>query len=291
VEVVRAPAAWRALTEDARARGQRVGLVPTMGALHAGHASLIAAARRECDFVVVTIFVNPRQFSDNADLGAYPRTPAEDHAVCEENGSDLVVEPALADIWPQSPRPTATTVSVAGVSERWEGAGRPGHFDGVASVVAKLMIINGPGAAYFGEKDFQQLVVVRQMVLDLSLDVAVVGCPIVRDADGLALSSRNQRLSDDGRRDALALSRAVSTVGAAPVTVTTARATLANSLATSAIDVAYAEIVDPVTLNPLHNVCVGEGRVLVAGVVDGVRLLDNGPVQLIAEESAHAARA
>jgi pantoate--beta-alanine ligase len=289
VEVVRASALWRARTEGARARGQRVGLVPTMGSLHAGHGSLISAARSACDFVVVTIFVNPRQFSDTADLAAYPRTPAEDHARCETWGADLVVEPGLSEIWPSYPAPTPTTVSVAGLSERWEGAGRPGHFDGVASVVAKLLVISGPGAAYFGEKDFQQLAVVRQLVRDLSFAIDVVGCPIVRDSDGLALSSRNERLSASGRSHALALSRAVSSVGACPTAVSQARSTLARSLAGSGVDVAYADVVDPATLEPLDDAFDGEGRVLVAGIVDGVRLLDNGPVT-IRSGGPHAAR-
>lgn len=276
-------AEWRALTHDARARGARVGLVPTMGALHAGHESLIARARSACDVVIVTVFVNPRQFGDAADLDNYPRTLDADVEVCARAGADAVVAPALVDMWPSYPAPTATTVTVSSLTARWEGVGRPGHFDGVTSVVAKLFALTGPCAAYFGEKDFQQLVVVRQMVADLAFDVSVVGCPIVRDADGLALSSRNARLSADGRARALALSRAVGAVADAPLSASQARATVARALADPGLDVAYADVVDVGTLEPVDDSFSGAARVLVAAVVDGVRLLDNGPVTIVGD--------
>jgi len=181
-----------------------------MGALHAGHVSLMARARAENDVVAVSIFVNPLQFGDPEDIAHYPRTLDWDTEVCTEEGVDLVFAPSVHEMYPHWPASVATTVSVVGVSEGWEGASRPGHFDGVATVVAKLFAIAGPCRAYVGEKDFQQLAVVRQMVADLSLPIDVVGCPIVRERDGLALSSRNVRLSPEERRAAVVLSQALA---------------------------------------------------------------------------------
>ncbi len=258
-----------------------------MGALHAGHASLVDTAKRECDVVVVTIFVNPRQFNDPDDLRKYPRPLEDDLARCRELGVDAVVTPSMEEMWPAYPAATATTVTVAGVSEGLEGAGRPGHFDGVASVVAKLLIVTGPSRAYFGEKDFQQLAVVRQMVADLALDVTVVGCPIVREASGLALSSRNVRLDAAAHERALGFSRALAAVhdGVAR-TADDMRAVLRDVLEDAGIDVAYAEVVDPTTLRPLGAGDEGVARVLLAGFVDGVRLLDNGELRVIATKGA-----
>jgi pantoate--beta-alanine ligase len=210
VRTVDTAAGCRDLLEAARATGRSVGLVPTMGALHAGHLSLMARARSECDVVAVSIFVNPLQFGDPEDIARYPRTVEADLALCAEAGVDIVFVPGVTEMYPSWPSPVPTTVSVSGVSAGWEGASRPGHFDGVATVVTKLFSIAGPCRAYFGEKDFQQLAVVRQLVSDLSLPVQVVGCPIVRETDGLALSSRNVRLSGDERRAAIVLSRALA---------------------------------------------------------------------------------
>jgi pantoate--beta-alanine ligase len=195
VHTVSTASEWRQAMALARQGGARVGLVPTMGALHAGHLSLMARAKEECDVVAVTIFVNPLQFGDPEDIAKYPRPLAEDLDACASAGVDLVFAPPVSEMYPGWPAPVATTVSVSGVSERWEGASRPGHFDGVATVVAKLFSLAGPCRAYFGDKDFQQLAVVRQMTADLSLPVDVVGCATVREPDGLALSSRNVRLS------------------------------------------------------------------------------------------------
>jgi pantoate--beta-alanine ligase len=210
LRVVETAAECRQALQEARAAGNLVGLVPTMGALHDGHVSLMGRARAECATVAVTIFVNPLQFGDPEDIAHYPRTLDRDLAVCAEAGVDVVFVPSVKEMYPEWPAPVATTVSVRGVSEGWEGASRPGHFDGVATVVAKLFSIAGPCRAYFGEKDYQQLAVVRQMVADLSLPIDVVGCPIVRESDGLALSSRNVRLSPVERRAAVVLSRALA---------------------------------------------------------------------------------
>jgi pantoate--beta-alanine ligase len=249
-----------------------------MGALHAGHSSLFEAAKQNGDVVLATIFVNPRQFNDVGDLNAYPRTPQLDHHTAEQHGVDCLVEPTLAEMWPDYPAPTSTTVSVRGISDTLEGAGRPGHFDGVASVVAKLFAVTGPCRAYFGEKDFQQIVVVRQMVRDLALDVEVVSCPIVRDGDGLALSSRNLLLSPPARTRGLALSRALRDVQSSRGPASAQRARMRQILEESDIDVAYAEVVDPVTLVPTVDDEVGERRALLAGIIDGVRLIDNAAV-------------
>ncbi|HVA52131.1 MAG TPA: pantoate--beta-alanine ligase [Acidimicrobiales bacterium] len=273
--------AWRSFASDQRARGRRVGLVPTMGALHQGHESLFRAAKETSDVVLATIFVNPRQFDDARDLENYPRTPERDREVALACGVDCLVSPTLDAMWPDSPAPTPTTVTLGHLGEVFEGAGRPGHFDGVASVVAKLFVITGPCRAYFGEKDFQQLAVIRRMVRDLAFDVEVVGRPIIRDADGLALSSRNVLLSLDDRRRALGLSRALRAASDEPRSADEQRAVLRSVLDEAGVDVAYAQIVNPSTLVPSGDDETGERRALVAGVVGGVRLLDNGPVEIV----------
>ena len=276
--------AWRNYAGDQRALGRGVALVPTMGALHDGHASLFRAAKASGDVVIATIFVNPRQFGDADDLKSYPRTPHEDAVVAKENGVDCLVEPTLEEMWPDYPDPTSTTVSVHGIGDTLEGADRSGHFDGVASVVAKLLAITGPCRAYFGEKDFQQFAVVRQMVLDLALPVRLVRCPIIRDQDGLALSSRNGQLSAQGRETALALSRALATV-TSPDTASNHRRHMREVLDAAGVRTAYAEIVHPTSFVASSDGDEGERRALVAGVVEGVRLIDNAPVTLVAKET------
>jgi pantoate--beta-alanine ligase len=231
--------------------------------------------------VLATIFVNPRQFNDAADLSVYPRTPEDDVLVAKENGVDCLVEPTLAQMWPDYPTPTPTTVSVRGIGDVLEGADRPGHFDGVASVVAKLCAITGPCRAYFGEKDFQQLAVVRQMIRDLAMPVELVACPTVRDDDGLAVSSRNYQLSPAGRASALALSRALGSLER-PDTASNLRRRMREVLDAAGVATAYAEVVDPVTFVSARDDDVGEARALIAGVVEGVRLIDNAPVTLVA---------
>jgi pantoate--beta-alanine ligase len=274
--------AWRSYANEQRSLGRRISLVPTMGALHAGHASLFRAAKESGDVVIATIFVNPRQFNAAADLRSYPRTPEDDVLVAKENGVDCLVEPSLEIMWPDYPAPTPTTVSVRGIGDVLEGADRSGHFDGVASVVAKLFAITGPCRAYFGEKDYQQLAVVRQMVRDLALDVEIIACPIVRDETGLAISSRNVQLSEEGRAQALALSRAVGIVSL-PDTPSNHRRRMRDVLDAAGVSVAYAEVVDPVTFVAAQDGEVGERRALVAGIVEGVRLIDNALVTIVAK--------
>lgn len=259
-----------------RARGARVGLVPTMGALHAGHLSLIERARRDDDVVVVSVFVNPLQFGPGEDFERYPRTLDRDVEACAAAGADVVFAPSVAEMFPA---PAITAVSVAGLCEPLEGAARPGHMEGVATVVAKLFGIVGECSAYFGEKDFQQLAVIRRMVADLSIDVRVVGCPTVRDPDGLALSSRNAYLSPAERAQAPALHRALE-AGAAlvaagetdPAAVEAAMASVIAACPLAEID--YAAAVDPNTLaadGPLS----GEVRLVLAARFGRARLIDN----------------
>jgi pantoate--beta-alanine ligase len=205
----------RAACNNARARGRRVGLVPTMGYLHEGHRSLIRAARAATDLVVVTIFVNPLQFGANEDLSTYPRNLEGDLAQCRAEGADIVFSPSASEMYPNgAPR---TTVHVGGLTEGLCATARPTHFDGVTTVVTKLFAITGECVAFFGRKDAQQLAVITRMAADLNLPVEVVGCPIVREPDGLAMSSRNAYLSTEERRAATVLSRALEAAAAAVV--------------------------------------------------------------------------
>ena len=251
-----------------------VGLVPTMGALHDGHLSLVAAARVECATVVASIFVNPLQFGPSEDLARYPRDLDGDLAKLDAGGVDVVFTPDAATFTPAN---RLTTVQVAGLTDRLEGASRPGHFDGVATIVTKLFNVVAPQRAYFGEKDFQQLAVVRRMTRDLDVPVQIVGCPIVREPDGLAMSSRNVYLSALQRNQALALSRCLHAVSAGfDGDVDAARERLTSTLsAASGVRLDYAEIVDPETLAPLEGVVTGPAQALVAAFVGETRLIDN----------------
>jgi len=252
-----------------------VALVPTMGALHAGHMALIAEAKKRAGKVAASIFVNPTQFGEGEDFGRYPRREAEDARMLEEAGCDLLWVPSMQDVYPQG---FATTVSVRGLTELWEGEARPGHFDGVATVVAKLLLAVRPDVALFGEKDFQQLAVIRQMVRDLDFGVEIVGVPTVREPDGLALSSRNGYLAADEREQAVALPRGLQTARAEiidgrPVaeTLHEARASLRNA-GFSRID--YLALVDAATLQPLDEPR-GDMRLIAAAVIGTTRLIDN----------------
>jgi pantoate--beta-alanine ligase len=204
--VVETIAEVRQLVEAARERGARIGLVPTMGALHAGHISLIEAARRECDFVVVTIFVNPTQFGPHEDFQKYPRSLEADARLCAEAGAAAIFHPATSLVYPPG---FASFIEVAGLSDVLEGRFRPGHFRGVATVVLKLFQMAPADRAYFGQKDYQQQTIIRRMCVDLNLPIEIRVCPTVREPDGLALSSRNVYLNSDERRSALALSRSL----------------------------------------------------------------------------------
>jgi pantoate--beta-alanine ligase len=204
MRVVNSVGEMQRVCREIRAGGRVLGFVPTMGALHEGHLSLVRRARTECDVVVASIFVNPLQFGPEEDFARYPRTFEADCGLLEAEGVEVLFAPAAAEMYREG---SATTVTVAGVGDRLDGASRPGHFTGVATVVAKLFHVVAPNKAYFGQKDAAQLAVLRQMVRDLNFDVELVGCAIVRDPDGLALSSRNKYLSAGEREQALALHR------------------------------------------------------------------------------------
>jgi len=262
---------------ELRLRRRTLGLVPTMGALHAGHLSLVATARAGCDAVAVSIFVNPTQFGPNEDFARYPRTFDADCALLEEAGVDFVFAPSTAEMYPPG---ASTYVAVEGVSDRLDGASRPGHFRGVTTVVSKLFNIVAPEWVYFGQKDAAQVAVLRRMVRDLNFDVEVVVCPIVRDDDGLAMSSRNRYLTPEERRQALVLRRtlcrieeeAAAGITSSAVLIDAGRAVLVEE---PKVRVDYFAIVDPETLVDLENVNAGNTLVAVAAFVGNTRLIDN----------------
>jgi pantoate--beta-alanine ligase len=273
-------AEMHAHTAATRAAGRRIGLVPTMGAFHAGHHALMRAARETCDEVVVSLFVNPAQFDEAGDLAAYPRTLERDAAEAAELGVDVLFAPSAEEVYPPG---FATSVRVEGLSEVLEGAERgPGHFAGVCTVVTKLLNVVAPDVAFFGQKDAQQVAVVRRMVADLDLPVALEVVPTVREPDGLAMSSRNVHLDPGERERAVALSRALRAAGAAlgegeRDSVRLRESALA-AMAPYAVEPEYLALVDPDTFSPVDTV---NGRVLVAVAarVGDTRLIDNALFQ------------
>jgi pantoate--beta-alanine ligase len=277
VRVLTHAAELRAALVVARADGAVAGLVPTMGFLHRGHVSLMHAAASECDVVAASIFVNPLQFAPTEDLDAYPRDLERDAELCEDAGVDLLFVPPVEEMYPDGP--PLTTVSVASITERLEGASRPTHFAGVATVVAKLFSIAGAGRAYFGEKDYQQLLVIRRMAADLSMPVTVVGCPTVREPDGLALSSRNAYLTEEERAAApqlhAALQAGVAAIEAGERSPAAVRSRMESTLAAEpAFDLDYLAVVDAETLEE-PPVCQGVLRLLGAARLGAARLIDN----------------
>jgi pantoate--beta-alanine ligase len=271
----------RAACEEARVSGKRVGVVPTMGFLHDGHRSLIRAAKAACDFVVVTIFVNPLQFAAHEDLDRYPRDLAGDLAACAAEGVDCVFAPGVAEMYP---RPPLTTVHVGNLTADLCGAARPTHFDGVTTVVAKLFSIVGPCSAFFGRKDAQQLAVITRMADDLNLPVEVVGCPIVREPDGIAMSSRNAYLDPSDRRAARVLSHALRR--AADVIVDGERdAARVTHLVREVVgteprvELEYVEVREARELTPIVTL---DGSVLIALAVriGATRLIDNALIDI-----------
>jgi len=280
--LVEEAAQLRAGLDAARRDGATIGFVPTMGAFHEGHRSLMRAARAANDIVVLSIFVNPLQFGANEDLERYPRDLAGDLAVAEQERVDVVFAPTVGEMYPGG-RP-ATTVHVEGLSAGLCGDVRPGHFDGVATVVTKLFSLVGPCRAYFGRKDAQQLAVVRRLVTDLSMPVEVIGCPLVREADGLALSSRNRNLSPVEREAATVISRGLR-CGADIVTggerdARRLRRVVANVLTTEPlVRLEYAEVVSAAELTPVEEL-QGEVLMAVAARVGDVRLIDNMTIQV-----------
>lgn len=282
MEIISTRAQWRAACDAARAAGGTLGFIPTMGALHEGHAALFGAARTACTTVAISIFVNPLQFGDPEDLARYPRTLNADVGMAKAAGVDLVFAPDVTEIYPNFPQLPETRVAVAGPSVGFEGEDRPGHFDGVATVVALLFALSGPCRAYFGEKDFQQLCVIRTMVADLGLPVEVIGCPTIREPDGLAMSSRNVRLSEQGRAAAGVLARALR---AGQLALADGQNPLCAAQAMEQVvaeepmaSLSYAACVDPTSLSVLRSLAPGApARLVIAAEIDGVRLLDNAP--------------
>jgi pantoate--beta-alanine ligase len=253
-----------------------VGLVPTMGALHQGHLSLVRAAKKSCDHVIATIFVNPTQFAPNEDLDKYPRTLEADCAQLEREGVDLLFAPAREEMYPAG---ETTRILVGPVADRLDGASRPGHFTGVATIVAKLFHLAAPHKAFFGQKDAAQVAVLRQMVRDLNFDLELIVEPIVRDPDGLAMSSRNRYLSAEERRQALVLSRALTTAASAYRYGETHAEHLINLMNTvivteRAVRIDYIALVDPDTLLPLA-IAVPGALLAIAAHVGTTRLIDN----------------
>jgi pantoate--beta-alanine ligase len=279
LEIVRTIADLRSHIAGWRSVSARVGLVPTMGALHDGHLALVRAARAECDRVVATIFVNPKQFAPNEDLDAYPRREEADLAMLRSAGNALVFMPGTAEVYPPG---FATTVRVAGLTDCLCGARRPGHFDGVATVVTKLLLQSLPEIAYFGEKDYQQLLVIRRLARDLDIPVRIAGVPTVRQADGLALSSRNAYLSPAERRIAPNLARILRRITAAlavqPETVASEMAQGRADLESAGFGIEYLEIREADTLAPVTATVAGSARIFAAVHLGRTRLIDNLPI-------------
>ena len=290
----------RQAVAEVRHEGKTVGFVPTMGALHAGHLSLVQTARKRTDFIVVSVFVNPTQFGPGEDFAAYPRDFERDFELLEAEGVDLVFTPSVEEMYGPGATGaagaaattgsadtlapfTGVTVAPGSLAERWEGEIRPGHFRGVVTVVAKLLNIVRPNLAFFGEKDYQQLVNVKRMVRDLDLPSSVVGCPIIRDADGLALSSRNAYLSPAERSKALALPRALDAAAEALAWGERSGQALSTvmreaAVAEDGVMLDYAAVVDPETLEPLEAV-TRTARALIAARVGRTRLIDTAALQ------------
>ena len=271
----------QAYTEQARQAGQLVGLVPTMGALHDGHLQLVQAARAECDEVIASIFVNPTQFNNAEDFRLYPRLPEADEALLKPAGCTALFVPSVAEMYP---RPTVLRFDFGALERVMEGAHRPGHFNGVATVVSKLFHLARPHRAYFGQKDWQQVAVIRQLVADLSFDLEILACPTIREADGLAMSSRNRRLDPASRAAAPLLHQVLAAAagqvrrGVPPAQV---RAESEAALARERlITPEYFEVADAQTLQPLEEYAAGRAVVLcVAAHLGGVRLIDNVVVE------------
>lgn len=276
MQTITSAAEMTALGRQARREGKRVGFVPTMGALHQGHLSLVRAARAQSDVVVASIFVNPRQFGPNEDFAKYPRSPENDSVLLSAEGCDYLFAPSVEEMYPSG---AAAWVTVEGISGKLDGRSRPGHFSGVTTVVAKLFNIVQPDLAFFGQKDAAQAAIIRQMVRDLNFDVEIVVCPIVREPDGLAMSSRNAYLNPAERKQATVLYRALMRVQMLADQGETDSAKLAAAgrqviAEEPTVRLDYFEVVNPDTLDNVPDIASG-ALVAVAAHVGGTRLIDN----------------
>lgn len=276
MRIIESPTEMQQFSLEQRRLGKTIGFVPTMGALHQGHTSLMDIARKQCDILIVSIFVNPLQFAAHEDLDTYPNTPDTDHHLCREHGVDIVFRPT--SMYPEN---HSTTVSVTGLTTGLCAASRPTHFDGVTTVVSRLFGLTQPNIAVFGQKDFQQLAVIRRMVADLAIPVEIIGAPIVRESDGLALSSRNTYLSASERTRALSLSASLTLVQTAIQSGTLCTQTLSN-LVESALTVDkvdYIAFVDADTLESLQTVTQNT-QLCLAAYLGNTRLIDNCKLHL-----------
>jgi pantoate--beta-alanine ligase len=276
MEIVQRPAEMQRLAAEHRSRGKSIGLVPTMGALHAGHIRLLQACRGGNDLSVMTLFVNPTQFDRPDDLAKYPRDPEGDSRLARDAGVDVIFAPTVEDVYPPG---YATSVTVEGLTARWEGASRPGHFRGVATVCTKLFTICRPHRAYFGQKDYQQSLVVKRLAADLNLDLEIIVVPTVREPDGLALSSRNVLLGPEERRQATVLSRALGHAQAATKAgerdAVKLRLAIEEAIRATPLAVLdYVGVCDPETLEPLERI-TGRAVAVVAARFGRTRLIDN----------------
>jgi pantoate--beta-alanine ligase len=279
IELISSGRELRQRLAQARAAGRSIGLVPTMGALHAGHASLVEASRRQCGLTVATVFVNPTQFGPGEDFSRYPRTLEADMELLERNGAELVFVPAAQEIYPPGDE---SRVDVGSVARPLDGEFRPGHFAGVATVVLKLFLLMQPDVAFFGRKDYQQSLVIRRLVKDFLLPIEIRVCPTIRDSDGLALSSRNRYLSADQRPQALALSRSLRLAGELvrqkKLEPRAIEERMKSELAAAGLVIDYAVLADPETLAPIDR--LGQPLVaLVAARLGTTRLVDNEQIE------------
>jgi pantoate--beta-alanine ligase len=292
MRTLRTVAELRTALAPARRAEFTIGLVPTMGALHEGHLSLVRRAREQCEVVVVSLFVNPAQFDEHGDLERYPRRERDDAGLAAQEGADLLFAPPVDEVYPAD---FATAVEVLGLTDRLEGAARgASHFRGVTTVVAKLLCMAAPDVLYLGQKDAQQVLVIRRLVADLNLPVRIEACPTAREPDGLALSSRNTLLDADARRRAPALHAALSGAMAlvaggerSPAVLLRAARTTLNAVE---IEPDYLELVDPATLQPLAELD-RPALLALAARVDGVRLIDNVTLQPVAEPAPRSGKA
>ncbi len=276
MQIITTISEMRSLAESLRKQGRTIGFVPTMGFLHAGHLSLLRRARQECDTVVVSIFVNPTQFGPNEDFERYPRDEKGDRGKCESVGVDILFTPTAAEMYPDKP---TVFVTVDGISDILEGAIRPGHFRGVATVVAKLFHIVKPHKAFFGQKDYQQCAVIKRMVKGLNIDVEIVALPTVREQDGLAMSSRNSYLNSDERRASAVIYRALTSAERLARAGAKDPGKLKNTMQAvlreePGIEIDYIEIADPESFTPLPSL-VKAFVILIAARIGRTRLIDN----------------